>query len=167
MKKLWAPWRLEYVQKKIKNKGCIFCLAGKSWQDKKNYVVCRNKSAFAMLNIFPYTNGHIMVAPYRHVKELSQLSRDELLDLLELLNISQARLDKILSPEGYNIGANIGKSAGAGFDKHLHIHIVPRWKGDTNFMPIIFDTKIISQSLKSLYNKLTDANKNRYRKKRR
>ncbi|MBM3252331.1 MAG: HIT domain-containing protein [Candidatus Omnitrophica bacterium] len=129
-------------------------------------VVYRNKSSFALLNLFPYTNGHIMVAPYRHVKELSQLSKDELLDLLELLNFSKFRLDKILTPEGYNIGMNIGKSAGAGFDKHLHIHIVPRWKGDTNFMPVIFDTKVISQSLKSLYNKLTDANKNRYRKKR-
>jgi ATP adenylyltransferase len=167
MQKLWAPWRLRYVQQKIKHKGCVFCLAAKSSKDRENLVVYRNKSSFALLNLFPYANGHIMVAPYRHVKELSQLSRDELLDLLELLNISQARLDKILSPEGYNIGANIGKSAGAGFDKHLHIHIVPRWKGDTNFMPVIFNTKVISQSLKSLYNKLTDANKNRYRKKRR
>jgi len=166
MEKLWAPWRLEYVQKKIKHKGCIFCLAANSRQDGKNLVVYRNKSSFALLNLFPYTNGHIMVAPYRHVKELSQLSKDELLDLLELLNFSKFRLDKILTPEGYNIGMNIGKSAGAGFDKHLHIHIVPRWKGDTNFMPVIFDTKVISQSLKSLYNKLTDANKNRYRKKR-
>jgi len=166
MKKLWAPWRLKYVKSK-KSNGCIFCKARKSKQDKKNHVVYRSKCSFAILNLYPYTNGHIMVAPYRHVKDIDQLSRDELLDLFEVLKISKKLLDKTLEPHGYNIGINISRAAGAGFDKHIHIHIVPRWKGDVNFMPVFTDTKVISQSLNDLYNRLTDAHKNRHRKKRR
>jgi ATP adenylyltransferase len=152
MERLWAPWRFKYVQKK--NKGCIFCQANKSKQDKKNYVIYRSKFSFAIFNIFPYTNGHLMIAPYRHIKDLNKLKDDELLDLLKVLKILKINLDKILKPSGYNIGINIGKIAGAGVDKHLHIHIVPRWQGDVNFMPIFSNTKIISQSLNHLYNKL-------------
>ncbi|MFH1655528.1 MAG: HIT domain-containing protein [Candidatus Omnitrophota bacterium] len=167
MKRLWAPWRIKYIQRKIENKGCIFCQAYKSKQDRKNYVVYRNKSSFSILNIFPYVNGHVMVVPNRHVKDIDLLNQEELMDLLEVLRISKQQLDKTLKPHGYNIGLNIGSAAGAGFDKHLHIHIVPRWKGDANFMPFICDTKVVSQSLKDLYNILINEQKNRHRKKRR
>lgn len=152
MQRMWAPWRLKYVQKKTKS--CIFCRAAKSKKDRKNYLVYRGKFAFAILNIFPYTNGHLMIAPYRHVKDLRQLNSQELLDLLEVLKIIKNKLDKLLKPAGYNIGINVGKAAGAGIENHLHIHIVPRWLGDINFMPIISETKVISQSLNDLYNNL-------------
>lgn len=152
MKKLWAPWRIGYVQKQ--NKGCIFCQASKSRQDKKYYVVYRSKFCFSILNTFPYNNGHIMVAPYRHKGDISDLTNDELMDLIKVLKISQKQLNKVLRPHAYNIGINIGQYAGAGFADHLHVHIVPRWKGDVNFMPVIFDTKVISQSLSQLYKKL-------------
>ncbi|MBM3248841.1 MAG: HIT domain-containing protein [Candidatus Omnitrophica bacterium] len=153
MNRIWAPWRIGYVQKK--SKGCIFCRAAKSRLDKKYYVVYRSKFCFSILNVFPYNNGHIMIAPYRHRGDIADLTNDELLDLIKVLKISQRQLDKVLRPQAYNIGINIGKEAGAGFAGHLHVHIVPRWKGDANFMPVIFDTKIISQSLKQLHNKLT------------
>jgi len=107
-----------------------------------------------MLNIFPYNNGHVMVAPNRHVASLDKLKEKELLELLKLINRTKNKLDKCLRPEGYNIGANIGRIAGAGFPGHVHIHIVPRWNGDTNFMPVIGNTKVISQSLQELYKKL-------------
>ncbi|MDD2653665.1 MAG: HIT domain-containing protein [Candidatus Omnitrophica bacterium] len=157
MKKLWAPWRIGYVQKQ--SKGCIFCRAAKAKQDNKYYVVHRSKFCFSILNTFPYNNGHIMIAPYRHTGDINELNNEQLLDLIKVLKIAQGQLDKTLKPQAYNIGINIGKEAGAGFANHLHIHIVPRWKGDVNFMPVIYDTKIVSQSLKQLYNKLTSRKK--------
>ena len=162
MNRIWAPWRIKYVQKKTK--GCLFCRINKSGQDKKNYIVQRSKFSFSVLNIFPYTNGHIIIAPYRHFKDIEKLKKEELLDLLKLVKDSKRQLDKVLRPHAYNIGINLGKDAGAGCDKHLHIHIVPRWRGDVNFMPVISEAKIISQSLKSLYGKLTSAHKKRYRR---
>ena len=152
MNRLWAPWRIEYVSKK--NKGCIFCSSLKSGSDKDKYILERLDHCFSMLNIFPYNNGHVMVAPNRHVASLDKLKEKELLELLKLINRTKNKLDKCLRPEGYNIGANIGRIAGAGFPGHVHIHIVPRWNGDTNFMPVIGNTKVISQSLQELYKKL-------------
>ena len=152
MKRLWAPWRIEYIQKK--SKGCIFCKTSKSKQDRKNFIVHRSKYCFAILNIYPYTNGHIMVAPYRHVRDIDKLKENELLDLLNVMKLVKKKLDKFLKPTGYNMGMNVGRVGGAGFDKHLHIHIVPRWRGDINFMPIIAETKVISQSLREVYSKL-------------
>jgi ATP adenylyltransferase len=104
-----------------------------------------------MLNLYPYNNGHVMVAPYRHVKSLDLLSDVELLDLMKLVNRIKARIDRKMKPHGYNIGVNIGKIAGAGFAGHVHIHIVPRWKGDTNFIPVVGDVKIVSESLDAVY----------------
>lgn len=147
-KKLWAPWRIKYLRENSKT--CLFCRAGRSKEDKKNYVILRNKRCFSMLNLFPYNNGHTLISPYRHIKDFSLLNEAELLDLFELLKKTRSVLDKILKPESYNLGLNLGKSAGRGIE-HLHIHLVPRWHGDTNFMPVIFDTKIISQSLDDLY----------------
>ena len=148
MNKLWAPWRITYIKGK-KEKGCIFCRALKS--KAKDYVVIENKYSFAMLNLYPYNNGHLMVAPKRHTGEISALKEKEQLDIFSTLNEAKRSLDEALKPKGYNIGINISRDAGAGVTGHLHIHIVPRFRGDTNFMPIIFNTKVISQSLDELY----------------
>lgn len=156
MNKIWAPWRIKYIQKP-KNKNCIFCLYSKNIKsDEKQFVIFRGKHSFSLLNIYPYNNGHFMVCPVRHVKDLEALKQEEALDLFEVLKKTKKIINKILRPKGYNIGINLGTVSGAGIDKHLHIHVVPRWQGDTNFMPIISNTKIISQSLIDLYNKLIE-----------
>ena len=150
MDKLWAPWRSKYIYSR-KRTGCIFCGVKNEKNSKKRYILERSKHSFSMLNLFPYNNGHTMVAPYRHVKSLELLSNEELADLMSVVNAVKVRIDKKLKPNGYNIGINIGKVAGAGFAGHVHIHIVPRWLGDTNFMPIIADVKIVSESLEAMY----------------
>ncbi len=158
MDRLWAPWRIKYLKASAnicggkKPKKCIFCKSLKSRH--KNFVFLKSRYSFAILNIFPYNNGHVMVSSIRHVRELSQLSSIEILDLFQTLNNTKKMLDKVLEPDGYNIGLNISASAGAGETRHLHIHIVPRWKGDANFMTTLYDTKIISQSLDELYKRL-------------
>jgi len=151
--KLWAPWRSKFVRKK-KKKGCIFCLKNK--RDSRNFIVKKSKFSFALLNIYPYNNGHIMVTPYRHVKDLIGLNDAELLDIIKLVKEMQCLLEKRLHPHGFNIGMNIGETAGAGYKDHVHIHIVPRWRGDVNFMPAIGQTKVIPQSLKELHKLLTN-----------
>lgn len=157
MDRLWAPWRIKYIKNK-RQKKCIFCSSLK--RTRSNYVIFRNAYSFAMLNIFPYNNGHTMISPNRHIGELSQLKDAEALDLIHSLDRAKALIEEVLKPDGYNIGINIAKIAGAGVPKHLHIHLVPRWKGDTNFMPTLYDTKIISQSLDELYKQLKKALKN-------
>lgn len=155
MDQLLAPWRIGYCKTFKKEKGCLFCRVFKSKKDKANLVVLRSAHSLALLNLYPYTNGHIMVAPARHAKSLDLLNDQEILDLFKLLNRAQELLKRVLKPDGYNIGLNIGRAGGAGFDQHLHVHIVPRWFGDTNFMPTLTQTKIISQSLAHLYEELT------------
>lgn len=150
MDKLWAPWRIKYIQGK-KTKGCIFCQKPRQKKDKLNYIITRKKHVYSLLNIFPYNNGHIMVAPYRHINELEKFNINERLELMELITQTMKLLRKKLKPQGFNIGINVGKVAGAGIDNHLHVHIVPRWDADTNFMPVLAKTKIISQSLDELY----------------
>lgn len=160
MDKLWAPWRIKYITKVIKQtKGCVFCNIRNSKQDKKNFVITRIKHAYSVLNLYPYNNGHILIVPNRHVYDLSGLKQEEREDLWELLEATKGLIDKIMKPDGYNIGINLGKAAGAGFPEHLHIHMVPRWLGDVNFMPVTGHTKVISQSLKSLHEKLFKAYK--------
>jgi ATP adenylyltransferase len=151
MDKLWAPWRVGYLYSKKKG-GCIFCDSLKS--KKKTFVILKNKHSFAVLNKYPYNNGHVLVAPLRHTGDISGLKDEEILDLFKTLVQSKDVLIRALKPAGFNIGINIGEPAGAGITGHLHIHIVPRWKGDTNFMPVVYNTKIISQSLEALYNLL-------------
>ncbi len=126
--------------------------------DAKNYILARSDHSFSMLNLYPYNNGHVMVAPYRHVSTLEKLSDEEILDLLKLVNRTKASIDKKLKPDGYNIGANIGRVAGAGFAGHVHIHIVPRWNGDTNFMPVLADNKVVSESLEAMHKLLKTPN---------
>lgn len=154
MDKLWAPWREEYIVQSKKKMGCLFCRVSGEKRDRKNLVIMRSKYAFGILNKFPYNNGHLMVCPYRHLKDFGNLNNDETLDLFSTLNRMQSLLKEVLSPDGFNIGINIGRVSGAGIPNHIHIHIVPRWQEDTNFMPVLFDTKIISQSLEVLYDKL-------------
>ena len=161
MDKLWAPWRIKYIQPKKKEKGCLLCkIAKDKANDKKNLVLLRSKSAFCVFNAFPYNNGHMMICPTAHKRRLQQLSRQEILELTDLLVRTQGLLNSCLHPQGYNIGINLGSCAGAGIAKHLHIHLVPRWRGDTNFMPVISKTKVISQSLEELYRELKKRIKN-------
>ncbi|MBU4305998.1 MAG: HIT domain-containing protein [Candidatus Omnitrophica bacterium] len=150
MDNLWAPWRIQYIQAK-KTKGCIFCQKPKQKKDRINYIVVRKKYVYSLLNIFPYNNGHVLIAPFRHVAELDKLNGEEKLELLDLVIETTKILKAILKPHGFNIGMNVGKTAGAGIDAHLHVHVVPRWNADTNFMPVLTETKIISQSLDELY----------------
>ncbi|MDP2921680.1 MAG: HIT domain-containing protein [Candidatus Omnitrophota bacterium] len=148
MDRLWAPWRSKFLKIK-KIKGCIFCVDKKT--GGRNFILRKSRYSFAMLNIYPYNNGHIMVAPLRHVRDLKGLNDKELADIIILTRDMQGLLEKKLKPHGFNIGINTGRVAGAGYEDHLHIHIVPRWNGDTNFMPVTADTKIVPQALKELY----------------
>ncbi|MCR4338199.1 MAG: HIT domain-containing protein [Candidatus Omnitrophica bacterium] len=166
MDRLWAPWRVKYLTEVIdKTKGCVFCDIAKSKEDQKNFVFVRRTHCYAVLNLYPYNNGHSMVLPYRHVNDLSKLTSEESQELFELLTYVKELLDETLSPNGYNIGINLGRVAGAGFPGHIHVHIVPRWKGDANFMPVVAGVKVISQSMKMLYGKLVKAHQKRIKKK--
>lgn len=151
MKRLWAPWRLQYIVNadKQKAKGCIFCLFPKEppENDRKNLILYRGKKAFVILNRFPYNNGHLMVVPYRHIAHFEELDAEEKIDMMDLIEKSIRALKKAFKPQGYNIGMNLGRVAGAGIDDHIHFHVVPRWNGDTNFMPVVGQTKVISSSL--------------------
>jgi ATP adenylyltransferase len=148
MDRLWAPWRIKYVGIR-KRRGCIFCAALRP--RSKDYVIYKSRYSFAMLNIFPYNNGHILISPKRHLREPSLLKDHEIVDLFKSMNKVKEVLTKVLKPDGFNIGINTGRAAGAGVTAHLHIHIVPRWDGDTNFMPALYGTKVISQSLQELH----------------
>lgn len=153
MEILWAPWRLQYITAE-KEKGCFLCRYIKSKQDEKNLILYRGETAFIILNRFPYNSGHLMIAPMKHIAELSHLSDQEQLELIKLTSLSIDLLKKALKPMGFNIGVNIGKVAGAGLEDHLHFHVVPRWNGDTNFMPTTSNTKVMPQLLKDTYRTL-------------
>jgi ATP adenylyltransferase len=148
--KLWAPWRSKYIYLR-KHQKCIFCIGERQSGDKSRYIIERSRYSFSMLNLYPYNNGHVMIAPYRHVKSLEELKDAQTADVMRLVNRTKVALDKKLKPHGYNIGLNIGRAGGAGFAGHVHIHIVPRWEGDTNFMPVTAGTKIVSESLDAMY----------------
>ncbi len=151
MKKIWAPWRKKFLTH-THPKGCVFCQKPKASlrQDAQNLILDRGESVFAMLNLYPYNNGHLLIAPYRHIASPSLLNAKEHAEFLVMLKRHLKKIDKLLKPQGYNIGMNVGRVAGAGFDKHIHWHVVPRWLGDTNFMPVIAGDKVISESLGSL-----------------
>ena len=153
MKRLWAPWRMQYI-KKAKEGGCILCEKPKEDRDKENYILYRSAHSFVMLNTYPYNNGHLMVSPYAHSNSLEALSDDILLDMFKVTSLSTSVLKAAFSPEGFNIGMNLGKTAGAGIDDHLHIHIVPRWNGDTSYMPVISETRVLPEHLMDTYQKI-------------
>ena len=158
MRILWAPWRMVYIREfsKASKKGCIFCNAVKG-RDEEHYVVYRSKYSIAMLNLYPYNTAHVMVAPKRHVPRPNLLSDEELLDLYKVVNLVIEALDREYKPHGYNVGMNIGRIAGAGIEAHLHVHIVPRWSGDTNFMPVIGNVKVIPEDLKETFRRVREA----------
>ena len=153
MKTLWAPWRAPYIKNAKKQKGCLFCRVSCA-RNPADHVFLRSRYGVALLNLYPYNNGHSLVAPIRHVRSLDSLSDAALGDIMKLVVKTQKMLTKILKPDGFNIGINVGRAAGAGIEGHLHIHIVPRWNGDTNFMTTAAGTKIISESVDALYGAL-------------
>jgi len=152
LKTLWAPWRLEYILSPPSTT-CIFCEKPQQQKDEENYIVYRSKYSYIILNAYPYNSGHFMVVPYKHVEWLEQLTEAELRDLIETLIIGVRALKAEYKPDGLNIGINIGKAAGAGLE-HLHIHVVPRWVGDTNYMPVLADTKVVSEHIREAYKRL-------------
>jgi ATP adenylyltransferase len=155
MEQIWAPWRIKYIQTaKAGVKGCILCDKPKENNDVANYVLYRGKQNFIILNSYPYNPGHLMVAPYRHVANLEELTREELHEHFELVSRSVKVLGQVFNPGGFNIGINLGKVAGAGIDDHIHTHIVPRWQGDTNFMPVVSDVRVVPEALAETYDKL-------------
>ncbi len=153
MDKLWSPWRMEYI-KKAGETGCIFCSKPRERRDRSNLILARSRYCFMMLNLYPYNSGHLMVAPYRHVGGLERMGDQEALDMFRLARAAVEALSRSYAPSGYNLGINIGRSSGAGIPGHIHLHIVPRWVGDTNFMPVLADTKVLPESLESCYEKI-------------
>lgn len=153
---LWAPWRLNYILKE-KPDGCVFCEKIKENDDKKNYILERGQSCFTIFNIYPYNNGHLMVVPYRHLSSIEDLTTDEFFEITQMIKRSVKALKQAMHPEGFNIGANIGRIAGAGIADHIHFHIVPRWTADTNFMPVLGNTNVIPQALNEAYDLISKA----------
>jgi ATP adenylyltransferase len=164
--RLWAPWRLEYIKAaRDQARGrvsegpdeCIFCSKPKLGDDAKSLIPQRGERCFVMLNAFPYTNGHLMIAPYEHTAELEALDEQTSLELMTLTQRSLRALTQAYDPDGFNLGMNLGTIAGAGFADHVHMHVVPRWAGDTNFMPVVADTRVLPQSLDESYVAIRDA----------
>ena len=155
MERLWAPWRMEYIKStQDEEQDCIFCQKPKETNDKENLIVYRSSLSFIIMNKFPYNNGHLMVVPYKHEADLTKFTDDVLLDTQHLLQLSLRALNATINPHGINIGVNLGRGAGAGIVDHLHYHIVPRWIGDTNYMPVLAGTKVISEALEDSWQKL-------------
>jgi len=148
---LWAPWRLAYIKGVRKEKGCFICRALRGKNDRKNLLLKRSPLSAVLLNKFPYNNGHLLLAPRRHVADYEEVTPEEHLEMRRLLILCKKALEKTLRPQGFNIGINLGRTAGAGLVEHLHYHVVPRWNGDANFMPVTADVKVISQSLSAAY----------------
>ncbi len=156
MERLWAPWRMKYLRSDH-SEGCIFCQKAAEDRDRENYILFRGRRCYILLNLYPYSNGHLMVAPYEHLPSLEDLAEETLAEMMCLVSKALTLLRRAVNPAGFNVGANIGKAAGAGFDDHVHIHIVPRWHGDTNFMPVLADTRVIPEFLDDTYDLLLAA----------
>jgi ATP adenylyltransferase len=154
--RIWAPWRLEYIQSADELPGCIFCLA-RDGDDEERLVVHRDREAFVLLNRFPYASGHLMVAPLRHVGDFGELEDEEALEIHRLAASGMAALAETYAPQGYNLGWNLGRIAGAGVVDHVHMHLVPRWAGDTNFMPVLADIRVLPEHLAETRRKLAEA----------
>ncbi|HTN42905.1 MAG TPA: HIT domain-containing protein [Nitrospiria bacterium] len=153
MKQLWAPWRMPYL-KETQPKGCIFCSKVRQNDDRSNLILHRRRHSFVMMNLYPYSNGHLLVTPYRHVGSIEDLDPATLTDLMRGAQESLKALRRVFRPDAFNLGVNQGREAGAGIEAHVHLHIVPRWNGDTNFMPVLNDTRVIPEHLESSYDKL-------------
>lgn len=158
--RLWAPWRLSYIESASQEEGetgCIFVDLPAQDDDRNNLILYRGERAFVMLNAFPYTNGHLMVAPYKHTAEMAELNDQELLEINQLVAKCTQWIGKTYKPDGFNIGVNLGRAAGAGIPTHIHWHIVPRWDGDTNFMTVVGEVRVLPQSLEESYDRLKAA----------
>jgi len=163
MKQLWAPWRMEYIRTASKEcrsgrKRCLFCTLAASKKDENDLILYRGELGFVVMNRYPYNNGHLMAAPYRHVGDLEKLLPTEAQELFELVQASMRVLRTDMKPHGYNVGMNLGRVAGAGVKDHLHVHVVPRWRGDVNYMPVIAETRVVSEHLGETWQRL----KNRF-----
>jgi ATP adenylyltransferase len=156
VKRLWAPWRLEYISSADDQPGCVFCAAVEG-DDEERLVVHRGPRTIVLLNKFPYSSGHLMVAPQRHVGEFGELDDEEVLAVHRLASAGIGALAQTYAPQGYNVGWNLGRVAGAGVVGHVHLHVVPRWAGDTNFMPVLADVKVMPEYLEETRRKLADA----------
>jgi ATP adenylyltransferase len=150
MKHIWAPWRIEYIRSE-RPAGCMLCEKPKESRDVENHILYRGKSNFIMLNAYPYNPGHLLIAPYRHIGNLEELTDGERNEHYQLVSRGIVVLKEVLKPAGFNIGANLGRVAGAGIESHFHSHIVPRWQGDDNFMPVLGDIRVIPQALADTY----------------
>ena len=159
MDSLHAPWRIDYIlaPKSPATDVSLFAAIAQSSEDERNLVIARDRSCYALLNSYPYTGGHILVVPYKQAADLHELSDEELTDLLRLVRRCQQALRQVMKPDGFNLGMNLGRCAGAGITEHLHLHIVPRWNGDTNFMPILAQTTVVPQALQALAAQLRHA----------
>ena len=155
MELIWAPWRIEYIQME-KPEGCILCNKPEQNNDALNYILYRGEKNFVMLNAYPYNPGHLMIAPYRHTASIEELTDEELKEHFEIARRSTSIIRQVFNPGGFNLGINLGRIAGAGIDDHFHTHIVPRWQGDTNFMPVIADVRVVPEALSKTYQKLKD-----------
>jgi ATP adenylyltransferase len=154
---LWTPWRYQYVTSAGDPGGCVFCAAAASADDRANLIVYRGPLAFVILNRFPYTSGHVMIVPYQHVSTLQELSDDALVEMTRLARTVEGHLREIYHPDGMNLGINLGKSAGAGIAGHLHLHALPRWTGDTNFMTVVGETRVLPEDLDITWQRLRAA----------
>ncbi len=153
MRRLWSPWRMDYIRSP-KQDGCIFCEKGKSDRERDNLVLFKGKDSFILMNLYPYNNAHLLVAPYQHIDTTLSLPQRAINEMMFLVNESIRILQKSIRAEGFNFGANIGSIGGAGIEEHVHFHVVPRWQGDTNFMPIIGHTKVMVEGLLESYDEL-------------
>jgi ATP adenylyltransferase len=163
MNHLFSPWRSAYIRtfnKKINSHSCLFCLMRKETTDAENLIIWRGKLCFIVMNKYPYNSGHLMIVPYRHTSHFAKISGEEYSEIMMITGKCIKALEKISKPQGFNFGANLGRTAGAGIDKHVHFHLVPRWNGDTNFMPVVARTKVISEDLKKLCKSLKKEFKN-------
>ena len=158
MEQLWAPWRMELIEKEKEkgriHQGCIFCDLPRASDDRGNLILGRTRHTFAILNRYPYNNGHLMVVPAKHTADLAALSSEECAELSEMLRVAVRLLGRAYRAQGYNVGMNLGQVAGAGIADHLHWHVVPRWNGDTNFMPVLNDTKVMIEHLQGSWDRL-------------
>ena len=156
MERLYSPWRSQYIEGLSKSEGCFLCDALKENNDEKNLILYRGKKAFVIMNLFPYNAGHLMVCPNEHIGDFTSIDEETLCEISLLTQKMVKLLKLVLKPDGFNIGYNLGKAAGAGLESHIHNHIVPRWVGDTNFMPAIGEVRVISQDLREIYLKLKE-----------
>jgi ATP adenylyltransferase len=162
MDKLWSPWRSKYIESfkpgnKDENEECLFCRVVKEEKDKDNFILHRSEKGYIIMNLYPYNSGHLMIVPYQHSGSLEELDEETSAECMRLIKLGCRILEKSIYPHGFNVGANIGRVAGAGIENHVHFHIVPRWNGDTNFMPVLNDVKIVSEMMEDSFLKLKKA----------